>query len=203
MCLHTILLDPKTPGRIYVAISAAGMTPERLDVELFGEEGGDGRPRKIGVFERAHNGEFLHPHVYPARALVSFNTHDLPTFEGWVSGHDLEVKRSIGVDPGENIADREATRQALSTVLSRCELGHEVTFLALARFMARTQSRLLVISAEDVLEVKDQPNMPGTIDEYPNWRRKLPVDLDAFAGCASLRRIAEVLDQEGRSRARG
>lgn len=40
----------------FVAIAAAGMTPERLDVELFGEEGGDGRPRKIGVFERAHNG---------------------------------------------------------------------------------------------------------------------------------------------------
>jgi two-component system nitrogen regulation response regulator NtrX len=40
----------------FVAISAAGMTPERLDIELFGEEGHDGRPRKIGVFERAHNG---------------------------------------------------------------------------------------------------------------------------------------------------
>ncbi|HEY0927553.1 sigma-54 dependent transcriptional regulator [Brevundimonas sp.] len=40
----------------FVAIAAAGMTPERLDVELFGEEGGDGRPRKIGVFERAHGG---------------------------------------------------------------------------------------------------------------------------------------------------
>ncbi|MFJ6023901.1 sigma-54-dependent transcriptional regulator [Brevundimonas sp. NPDC092305] len=40
----------------FVAIAAAGMTPERLDVELFGEEGTDGRPRKIGVFERAHNG---------------------------------------------------------------------------------------------------------------------------------------------------
>ena len=40
----------------FVAISAAGMTPERLDLELFGEEGHDGRPRKIGVFERAHNG---------------------------------------------------------------------------------------------------------------------------------------------------
>jgi two-component system nitrogen regulation response regulator NtrX len=39
-----------------VAISAAGMTPERLDVELFGEEGEGGRPRKIGVFERAHGG---------------------------------------------------------------------------------------------------------------------------------------------------
>ena len=40
----------------FVAIAAAGMTPERLDVELFGEEGVDGRPRKIGVFERAHGG---------------------------------------------------------------------------------------------------------------------------------------------------
>lgn len=40
----------------FVAISAAGMTPERLDLELFGEEGADGRPSKIGVFERAHNG---------------------------------------------------------------------------------------------------------------------------------------------------
>jgi two-component system nitrogen regulation response regulator NtrX len=40
----------------FVAISAAGMAPERLDVELFGEEGEGGRPRKIGVFERAHNG---------------------------------------------------------------------------------------------------------------------------------------------------
>lgn len=40
----------------FVAIAAAGMTPERLDIELFGEEGRDGRPSKIGVFERAHNG---------------------------------------------------------------------------------------------------------------------------------------------------
>ena len=43
-------------GAEFVAIAAAGMTPERLDLELFGEEGHDGRPSKIGVFERAHNG---------------------------------------------------------------------------------------------------------------------------------------------------
>jgi len=40
----------------FVAISAAGMTPERLDIELFGEEGEGGRPRLIGLFERAHGG---------------------------------------------------------------------------------------------------------------------------------------------------
>jgi two-component system, NtrC family, nitrogen regulation response regulator NtrX len=45
----------RSPGE-FVAIAAAGMTPERVDVELFGEEGEGGRPRKIGVFERAHGG---------------------------------------------------------------------------------------------------------------------------------------------------
>jgi two-component system nitrogen regulation response regulator NtrX len=40
----------------FVPVSAAGVTPERMDIELFGEEGEGGRPRKIGVFERAHGG---------------------------------------------------------------------------------------------------------------------------------------------------
>jgi two-component system, NtrC family, nitrogen regulation response regulator NtrX len=48
-------LSPRLRGE-FVPVSAAGMTPERMDLELFGEEGEGGRPRKIGVFERAHNG---------------------------------------------------------------------------------------------------------------------------------------------------
>jgi two-component system nitrogen regulation response regulator NtrX len=47
--------SPRARGE-FVAISAAGMTPQRIDLELFGEEGGDGRPARIGVFERAHGG---------------------------------------------------------------------------------------------------------------------------------------------------
>jgi len=47
--------SPRAKGE-FVAISAAGMNPERMDMELFGEEGEGGRPRKIGVFEHAHGG---------------------------------------------------------------------------------------------------------------------------------------------------
>lgn len=47
--------SPRAKGE-FVALAAAGMTPERLDLELFGEEGGEGRPSRIGVFERAHGG---------------------------------------------------------------------------------------------------------------------------------------------------
>src|SRR5205814_7149295 len=46
------------------------------------------------------------------------------------------------------------------------------------------------IQMEDVLGVREQANLPGTIDEHPNWRRKLPVALEAWAADARFKRIA-------------
>jgi two-component system nitrogen regulation response regulator NtrX len=43
-------------GGLFVAINAASIAPERMESEIFGEDGPDGRPRKIGVFEQAHGG---------------------------------------------------------------------------------------------------------------------------------------------------
>ncbi|HYD73406.1 MAG TPA: sigma-54 dependent transcriptional regulator, partial [Candidatus Binatia bacterium] len=43
-------------GGQFVAINAASIAPERMESEIFGEEGPDGRPKKIGVFEQAHGG---------------------------------------------------------------------------------------------------------------------------------------------------
>jgi len=43
----------------FVAINAASIAPDRMESEIFGEEGPDGRPRKIGVFEQAHAGTLL------------------------------------------------------------------------------------------------------------------------------------------------
>jgi len=43
----------------FIIVNAANMDPERVEVELFGEENGEGRPVKIGLFEQAHNGTLL------------------------------------------------------------------------------------------------------------------------------------------------
>ncbi|MFA7638840.1 MAG: sigma-54 dependent transcriptional regulator [Parvibaculum sp.] len=40
----------------FVAINAANMAPERMEVELFGTEETAAGPRKVGVFEQAHGG---------------------------------------------------------------------------------------------------------------------------------------------------
>ena len=61
---------------------------------------------RVMLFERDQSGSFRPPETYPADALAAFNTHDLPTLRGWLTGHDLRVKRGLGLDPGETDEQR-------------------------------------------------------------------------------------------------
>ncbi len=154
---------------------------------------------RVMLFERDHNGAFRDPRTYPVQALVSFGTHDLPTFPGWLARRDLAVKHGLGIDPGESDADREAAHRAIAEALAR-ECGAEKpSTLEMLRFLARTPSRLVVVAAEDVFDMADQVNVPGTITEHPNWRRRLPVSVEDFPSDARLSAIAEVLRNEGRA----
>ena len=57
---------------------------------------------QVMLFEREHDGRFKSPGQFSSRALVTFNTHDLASYAGWRSGHDLRIKRDLGIDPGES-----------------------------------------------------------------------------------------------------
>jgi 4-alpha-glucanotransferase len=52
---------------------------------------------------------------------------------------------------------------------------------------------------EDALEMKDQPNVPGTADEHPNWRRRLPVPLEDLPKQETLQALARALTKAGRN----
>lgn len=43
----------------FVVVNAANIAPDRMEQELFGEEDSEGRPRRIGLFEKAHDGTLL------------------------------------------------------------------------------------------------------------------------------------------------
>ncbi|WP_084396134.1 nitrogen assimilation response regulator NtrX [Henriciella aquimarina] len=43
----------------FVVVNAANISPDRMEQELFGEEDSEGRPRRIGLFEKAHDGTLL------------------------------------------------------------------------------------------------------------------------------------------------
>lgn len=155
---------------------------------------------RVMIFERDDGGAFRAPDRYPADALVTFNTHDLATFAGWRQFGDLKFKRSIGLDPGETDDARWHALSLLDDVLRHEDIQSN-DFYAVTRFMNRTRSRLLAISLEDLLRVADQPNIPGTIDQHPNWRRRLPVALDDVAATIDQPALREATT--GRSRPRG
>ena len=135
----------------------------------------------VMMFERDDSGSFRGIDHYAPNALVTFNTHDLSTYAGWRSFGDLALKRSLGIDPGESDEDRRHALSMLSDLLHHHGIDNHDLYAVLA-FLARTKSRLLAISLEDLLGVPDQPNIPGTVDEHPNWRRRLPVAIEEVAG---------------------
>jgi 4-alpha-glucanotransferase len=114
-------------------------------------------------------------------ALASVTTHDLPTALGWLHGDHLKVRAELGLvdDPAADEAAWRAERAELlahlvaSGLLASAELPDEELVLALHRYIAQTPSRYVVAAPGDVIGDRRQPNVPGTVDEYPNWR--LPI----------------------------
>jgi 4-alpha-glucanotransferase len=153
---------------------------------------------QVMLFERTAGGAFAAPESYRENALVTFATHDLPTFAGWRAHRDLAVKRALNIDPGESDNDRHGALEALHQALTRRGIA-ATDFAAVAKYLADTPSRLLVISMEDLLGVREQVNLPGTLDEHPNWRQPLPVVLEELRNHENLTSIANIMRSVGRS----
>jgi len=139
----------------------------------------------VMIFERDGRGAFRASSEYLANALVTINTHDLSTYAGWRSFNDLKTKRSLGIDPGESDDARWHALRMLDDVLRHHAIDRNDLYAVVA-FLAKTKSRLLAISLEDLLGVVSQPNIPGTVNEHPNWRQRLPVELSGVSGVIDL-----------------
>ena len=147
---------------------------------------------RLLYFERDSNGRFRTPAQYPREALVSVTTHDLPTLAGFWLGRDIEARREAGLLLEEAsyrkmIDARAGEKQRILDVLQELHLlpdwfprnARDVPELtgelhnAIVGFLASTPSKLMVLNQEDLLKETEQQNLPGTTEQYPNWRRKM------------------------------
>ena len=131
--------------------------------------------------------------TYPALALASVTTHDLPTIAGVWSGADLVAQRSIGLDPNPEIFD--ALRARLSRISGVPE-GGPVTEVIAGTYaeLASAPSVLVTATLEDALAVEERPNIPGTFGTWPNWSLALPNPLEGLEQADLPRRIASTLN---------
>lgn len=160
-------------------------------------------------FEREY-GYFVEPARWPAHAMATTTTHDLPTTAGWWAGRDIDWRVRLRHLPAETDeeqlrAQRGADRQALwdAFVYADVAAGEPPADAApvvdaALRFIGRTPCALAMVPIEDVVGLEEQPNLPGTLDEHPNWRRRLPAPTaELFADAAAQRRLAALRAARG------
>ena len=130
-------------------------------------------------FERDGSGNFRRPDEYPAHAVVSTTTHDLPTLAGFASGRDIEARRAAGLIDEEGYQFQRAARSdevgRLTAVLEATGFAHDPL-----GFLLSTPCSLAVVNQEDLTGETEQQNLPGSTWQYPNWRRKMKIPVEDF-----------------------
>ena len=175
-------------------------------------------------FERTQSGGFKAPARWPAAAAAMTSTHDLPTVAGWWQGRDIEWTWKIGrTSAFASEADEHAARAkdrarfwqahcraAKSGTVGARHCGRPVSAQpqpeepatavdAAVEFVASTPSDIAIFPVEDLLALPEQPNLPGTIDEHPNWRRSLPARVENVFETPEVTMRIERLNEARRS----
>ena len=166
---------------------------------------------KVLYFERDRRG-FRPAKTYPALALATANTHDMPTVAGFWKERDIELRQQVGLlrtSAGLRDARRERARDKRA-LLARLDLEPPRHFEEPAftrrlagrvhEFLCSTPAELVGMSLDDLTGETDPVNVPGVgPDRYPSWRRKTRMTMEQIAWsfevddamrCPGRRRVA-------------
>ena len=180
-------------------------------------EGFQDRLRDSGVagmrvlwFERDAAQHFTAPSDWTRQAAAMTTTHDLPTVAGWWQGRDIDWREKLDPTTDRAAADAErATDRALLWQAMRdsgaaqgeapnADTPGPAVDAAIAHVSA-SACDLMIVPIEDVLGLAEQPNLPNTIDEHPNWRRRLPgLASELLSGPKASERLAVAVKGRGK-----
>ncbi len=145
---------------------------------------------EVVLFSREQD-RFLNPENYKSSALTCISNHDIPTLRAWWNCNDLDLRQQLGIydnhkSQQEKEARHEDKKALLKTLQDMDELPwgvnpDDINTMGYSRellerihyYLAKTASKIISIQLEDILEMDSPVNIPGTSDEYPNWRRRL------------------------------
>ncbi|OOF16703.1 4-alpha-glucanotransferase [Salinivibrio sp. PR932] len=167
---------------------------------------------KVFFFETSKDdGGFISPAHYAEQAMATLCTHDMPTIRGFWHCDDLKMGQELGLYPDESQLQAlfDGRLKAKQGILDSVRwhgmlpegVGDDARYVPMDGYLSRAlqlhvaagQSALLSVQLEDWLEMDKPVNIPGTVDEYPNWRRKLSVNLDALFSKEEVNQLARDL----------
>ena len=166
---------------------------------------------RLSQFEAGRAAEF------PIDALAAVTTHDLATLPGLLIGSDLAAQQSLGMHPNvDGMNDVRRGMAARAGFPGLTPLGDPVAddvhvptvdefVLGAYRELSTAPSRIITAALDDALGVEERPNMPGTVDEWPNWRIALPLSLEDVLRDERVDAVARAMSRDpvGESRPGG
>ncbi|MGW2687939.1 4-alpha-glucanotransferase [Streptomyces sp. NPDC001414] len=166
-------------------------------------------------FERDWDGDGrpLAPESWRADCLATATTHDLPPTAARLTGEHVELRDRLGLltrPVAEERAEAAADTAEWLAVLTRLGLlaardagDEEAEIRAVHRFLLRTPARMVGVWLPDTVGDRRPQNLPGTWDQYPNWRLPIadatgrPVTLEELTAVPRVRELLAVLRPDG------
>ncbi|WP_407950410.1 4-alpha-glucanotransferase [Parvibaculum sp.] len=169
---------------------------------------------RVLYFEAEHDRQ-KRPDEYPRMAATCVATHDLATLKGFWHGTDLDARRRLGLHQSAEADLRARDERAHDKWLLLRALAEEgllppgldtdrlgdidmtpALALAVHAYLARSSACLFMVQLDDLIGEEHQINLPGTQSEYPNWRRRLSMSLEAMIADPVLRDMARTISRE-------
>lgn len=153
---------------------------------------------RVLPFERDRAGAFTRPATWGVEAVAMTGTHDTPTLAGWWTGRDIAWGRQLGRSLPDTAEDERAEERAsLWTAVGGAGVPPDQPPLdTILAAVAEAPAPLAIVPFEDLLGSEEQPNIPGTVDEHPNWRRRMPAATDALLARPDVAGRAALLTNE-------
>jgi 4-alpha-glucanotransferase len=159
----------------------------------------------VGQFEFSadHTPPFHEP---PEAVVASLNTHDTATAAGFWYGDDIEDRAELGLLDSAGAAREREGRRFIRQAFMRhlglrgFDVDPETQFAVLVHWLehlASSRAACVLINLEDLLQERGPQNVPGTVDQRPNWRRRIRV---GFEELCSLPRVVDTLQRANRAR---
>jgi 4-alpha-glucanotransferase len=169
---------------------------------------------KVLLFEKGSDGQFRRPQELARRALGTVTTHDTPTLRGFWENQDIESRRRLKLYStldSDHAAERDRERDKASLLAALKEQQLQPIHPASAQepyaselvhathlYIARSNTAMITLQLDDLLGMSDPVNIPGTDREYPNWQRKLLLELEELTKHADLTaQFAEIARARG------
>ncbi|MDX2115322.1 MAG: 4-alpha-glucanotransferase [Planctomycetota bacterium] len=140
----------------------------------------------------------------PANCVASVNTHDMAPFAAYWSGQDIDDRIGLGMlDESKRDAERSTRGKQRDALIAQMRKDKRLPAGkadeaalrdAMLAHLCESPADFVLVSLEDLwLETKWQ-NVPGTMDQHPNWRRRFKMQLEQLQRNAGVVRVLKAMN---------